>query len=342
MKFAILTSYALGVIAAAALIAGCNSNGGSSYGAPSGLSPNGFHSSRTISMNGLLITAAHPNFGVRNQLVPITPEKPNKKKGLYQYASDYDGSLLEFDYPKSDAQIGAITGVNSPEGECADVLYGAAKRDFWVTVSGSYQLAEFALGGKKPIKTLSVGSSGEPASCAMDPTTGNLAATIFGGGVVIFQNASGSGTLLATNMETYFDGYDNHGNLYVDGFNNDDKITMAVLPKGSSAFETLTLSNSVEFPGAVQYDGTYITLEDQEADAIYGYTCKGTSCTLERTVSLLGASDCVETWIGVGAVFCPDAGLNESNVYKYPAGGSSVATLSGSGYVPNSFVEVRK
>ncbi|MGC2407421.1 MAG: hypothetical protein WA431_13520 [Candidatus Cybelea sp.] len=342
MKFVSLTRYAFGVTAAAAMMAGCSSNGGSSYGAPSGLTPNSFHSPRTVSMNGLLITAAHPNFSVRNPMVPIAPEKQNKKKALYQYASDYDGSLLEFDYPKSDAQIGEITGVYMPSGECADILYGAAKRDFWVTVSGSYQLAEFALGGKKPIKTLSVGSGGEPASCAMDPTTGNLAATLFRGGVVIFQNASGSGTLLATNVETYFDGYDNHGNLYVDGFNNDNQTTMAELPKGSSTFKTLTLSNSVGFPGAVQYDGTYITLLDQEAEAIYGYTCKGTICTLKRTVSLSGASDCVETWIGVGAVFCPDAGLNESTVYKYPAGGSSIATLSGSGNVPNSFVEVRK
>lgn len=342
MKLLTLSTPALGLTVAAALMAGCSSNGDTSYGAPSGLTPNGFHSPRTVSMNGLLITAAHPNFSARNPRVPMAPEKPYKKKGLYQYASDYDGSLLEFDYPKSDAQIGEITGLNAPGGECADILYGAAKRDFWVTVSGSYQLAEFALGGKKPIKTLSVGSGGEPASCAMDPTTGNLAATLFGGGVVIFQNASGSGTLLATNLETYFAGYDSHGNLYVDGFDNQNQTTMAVLPKGSSQFKTLALSNSVEFPGAVQYDGTYITLLDQEAEAIYGYACRGTSCTLKRTVTLSGASDCVQTWIGVGAVFCPDAGLNEANVYKYPAGGSSIATLSGSAIVPSSFVEVRK
>jgi hypothetical protein len=332
MKFTILTSYAFGLTAAAAMMAGCSSNGGSSY------------SPGAVSINGRLITAAHPNFGVRNRLAPIVPDKPYAKKGLYQYEADLDGSLLEFDYPKSDSQIGEISNVNLPGGECADVLSGAAKRDFWVTVSGNYQVAEYAIGSKKPIKTLSTGSAGEPAACAMDPTTGNLAATFLDtGGVLIFQNASGSGTQVGSGMiEAFFDGYDSHGNLYVDGFNSGGKVAMAVLPKGSSTFKMLTLSNSVAFPGAVQYDGKYITLLDQEADAIYGYTCRDTTCTLKRTVTLQGASDCVQTWIGVGVVFCPDAGLNAANVYKYPAGGSSIATLNGSGSVPGAFVELRK
>jgi hypothetical protein len=101
------------------------------------------------------------------------------------------------------------------------------------------------------------------------------------------------------------------------------------LKKGSSTWETLSTSNTVEFPGQLQFDGKYVTVNDQEAHDIFGYACKGTSCTLERTVSLSGSSDCDQTWIGNGVAFCPDAGNGDVEVYKYPAGGSPIATLTG-------------
>jgi hypothetical protein len=107
MEFVILTSYAFGVTAAAAMMAGCSSNGASSYNAPSGVTQYSVHYPRTISINGMLITAAHPNFGVRNHLVPLTPDKQNKKKRLYQYEAT-PSELLEFDYPKSDSPIGEV------------------------------------------------------------------------------------------------------------------------------------------------------------------------------------------------------------------------------------------
>ena len=94
--------------------------------------------------------------------------------------------------------------------------------------------------------------------------------------------------------------------------------------------ETLSTSNTVEFPGQVQFDGKYVTVNDQEAHAIYGYTCSGTTCTLEQTVALTGSGDCDQTWIAKGYVICPDAGNGDGEIYKYPAGGSIVATLTGS------------
>jgi ABC-type multidrug transport system permease subunit len=79
-----LVTYALGFIASAALMAGCSSSGGSSFGTPSGVTPSGFYSPRTISINSLLITAAHPDLGMRNHVGPVAPDKHHEKKGLYQ------------------------------------------------------------------------------------------------------------------------------------------------------------------------------------------------------------------------------------------------------------------
>jgi hypothetical protein len=261
----------------------------------------------------------------------MAPDKNDKKKALYQYAASFgDGSLAVFDYPKSDKQIGSIGDISEAQGECANVLFGAGKKTFWVTASGTDQIFEFKVGGN-PIKTLNTPSGDVPVGCGIDPATGNLVATIINtGAVVVYPKASGSGTVSQSPLiEAFFAGYDKGSNLYVDGFNNQDEFGLVELEKGSSTWETLSTSNSVEFPGQVQFDGKYVTVNDQEAHDIFGYTCKGTSCTLKRTVSLSGSSDCDQTWIGNRVVFCPDAGNGDVEVYKYPAGGSPIATLTG-------------
>jgi hypothetical protein len=341
MKISSLTLYALTLTAAAGLMAGCSSSGA---GSP-GVTPGAFSSMQSVRINGLLVPAVHPNLSLLHRYESVTPDKHHKKKKKAdQYFSSFDSStILQFDYPKGDASIGTISGVTDASGMCTNVLYGVGKKDFWVSAAGSDELDEFAFGGTSPIKTLSE-STGEPAGCAIDPGTGNLAVAILGAGdVVIFANATGSGTTYSDGLEsTYFDGYDAKGNLYVDGLNSSDAFALLELPKGSSTFETLTLSNTVLAPGQVQWDGKYITVDDQSGKSIYGYTCSGTSCTLKETVSLSGSGDCVQTWIAKGLVFCPDATNGEGYVYKYPAGGSFIATLTGSWDLPIGSADVSK
>jgi hypothetical protein len=163
-----------------------------------------------------------------------------------------------------------------------------------------------------------------------------------GGDVVIFKNARGSGTVITTPLsEEYFDGYDNQGNLFADGFSNSG-FALVELPKGSSKFRTITTSNTVEFPGSVQWDGTYLTVFDQDANATYRYTVSGTAATLEGTVSYSGSSDCAQTWIVEGLVYCADAGNGDGEVFKYPAGGSPVAVFTGNFDLPLGTVAAEK
>jgi hypothetical protein len=341
MRVSKLATYALGLMAAA-MLAACSS-GGSSV-APSGVGSSaglpGGHIGRAMMLNGLLVTAAHPAQNARLHQGGAAPDKHKKKKKLYQWGSNFENStVLQFDYPKGDSSIGSVSASDS-QGECTN---GKAKKTWWVSASGADEVDEFSYKGGSPIATLDV-SEGEPAGCAIDPTTGNLAETILSNGeVVIFTNASGSGTAYSTPLiEAFFDGYDKNGNLYADGFNGDDEFQLVELPKGSSTFEDISISNSVDFPGAVQWDGTYVTVNDQEAHDIYQYTVSGTTATLEGTVALNGTSDCVQTWIAGSLVFCPDAGNSEGYVFKYPAGGSSIATLTGDWDLPIGFVQVAK
>ena len=54
-----------------------------------------------------------------------------------------------------------------------------------------------------------------------------------GGDVVIFKNASGSGTVYTTPLdEEFFDGYDNQGNLFADGFTGNRWLRACRAPEG--------------------------------------------------------------------------------------------------------------
>ncbi len=251
---------------------------------------------------------------------PALAQRLARGTGEIQYFSNFygSGSLLEFDYPKSESPIGSIrfNGVS---------FCTKGARTFWVT--GSDKIAEFKVGGATPIRVLRTGPY--TSGCAVDPATGDLAALdVIPGGVSIFHKARGKGKVISGSGEVYHDGYDNQSNLFADG-SSSHGFTLVELKKGSSAFVAITTSNSVEFPGSVQWDGKYLTVTDQEADAIYRYAVRGTNATLRGTVSLRGAADCATTWIARPYVYCADGGNNDGEVFKYPAGGSPIATLSG-------------
>jgi hypothetical protein len=353
MRMTKSVGYAVALATGMALLAACSSNGGSTLtgGAPAAGVPEVSHNDRAAVVNGVAILAAHPDANARTyQGGVVSPDKKKKKNVLYQWISNFDDSIVgQFDYPKGDSMIGLVNQGAFPQGECADVTYGIAKETFWVVESGWYKVYEYSYKGGSPIAELSE-TIQEPDGCAMDPKSGNLAVTLYGEGanVVIFSKGSGSGTSYRDGIgETYFAGYDDRGNLYVDGLlPYSHQAAVAELPSGASSFVPVTLSNTLGSPGGVQYDGKYMTFNDQDAAAIYGYKCSGTSsgtsCTLKQTVSLSGSSDCVQTWIGKGLVYCPDAGNNVATVYKYPAGGPAIATLSGSYDHPVGAVVVAK
>lgn len=327
-----LAKHAAVIPVVAALLAGCSNNGGPALTPSSASAGIGIaHIGRAVMVNGVLITAAHPNVSaqrrVRSQL------RRSMKNGLYQYIGDFgNGEISEFDYPKSNGSIGSIDF--GAGGECTRT----GKGTFWV--ANSNELAEFKVGGRSPMRTLEPGGEG----CAIDPASGDIAATdLSSGGIIIFRHARGKGKVYSPGLiEAFFDGYDDHGNLFVDGFNSSGDLGLVELPKGSSTFETITTTNNVEFPGAVQWDGKYLTVGDQEAHAIYRYTVSGTTATLKGTVLLSGSSDCDQTWIAKSIVFCPDAGNVDVEVYSYPAGGYPIATLIGSFSEPVAAVQVAR
>jgi hypothetical protein len=320
-----------GAVVALVIVSAC---GSTSSVAPSAATFNATYVGRMLFVNGRPVTAAR--LSPLPRYAELVPDK--SKKENYEYIfNDYASYASIFDYPKSTAMIGQINGA-AGQG-CTNVLYGYGKHIFWNDVRSNGLIDEYKVPDKL-IKALSINYT-FTSSCAMN-TSGDLAVGILlgnsygsGGQVVIFKNASGSGKAYKTPLaKEYSNGYDSSGNLFADGFDSDYHFMLVELPSGSSTFVTIKTSNSPDFPGSVQWDGTYMTVFDQDTSETYQYTVSGTTATLKNTIEYSGAGDCAQTWIVTGLLYCADAGNNDGEVFNYPVGGSAIATFTGSFDVP--------
>jgi hypothetical protein len=285
-----------------------------------------------------------PNLHVPHRYQSILPDDAALAKSTYYdyIINEYGSYATIFNYPTGTKQIGSIKGAGGQG--CTNVLYGYGKKTFW-NIAGADEITEYSA-PQKVLKKLAITGGSLPSSCALD-TNGDLAIGIlFGteaGAIALFKKASGTPTFIKTPLNTeYFDGYDPKGNLFFDGTAPNTPFQLDEIPAGSTKVQTIETSNTVSFPGSVQWDGTYVTVEDQEANAIYRYSISGTTATLKSTVTLKGASDCSQTWIAKGVVFCADAGNDGGEVFKYPAGGPPVAILKGNFDEPLGTVAVEK
>jgi hypothetical protein len=312
-----------GVLVALAILSACS---GSSSVAPSAGALNVQYVGRTLILNGRPVTAAR--LSALPRFETIVPDHIVRVRHYEYIFSQYGTYASIFDYPKSLNQIGSIQG-DGGQG-CTNVLFGYGKGIMW-NIGGDTQITEYKV-PKTPIKTLK-DSVGMPSSCAMN-ASGDLAVGILAGtdagSVIIFRHASGSGKVYPTELTggEYFDGYDNQGDLFADGFAGSG-FQLDELPKGANKFQTVKLPNTVQFPGSVQWDGKYVTVLDQQANAIYQYTISGAKATLKGTVKLTGSSDCAQGWIVPGIVYCGDFGNNGGEIFRYPAGGSPIAIFKG-------------
>ncbi|MGA9018527.1 MAG: hypothetical protein WA304_12595 [Candidatus Cybelea sp.] len=295
--------FALRVCAAVALLAGCG--GGSQLGS-SPIQPDAFPTRASWMA-------------------------PKAKQGDLAYVGGFYG-VSAFTYP-------SFKYVYSIAGDDAQGLCAAKNGDWWVVESGADEVSEYAHGGTTPLKTLSV-PGGEAAGCAVDPTTGTLAVTILGSGdVVVFTGGYGRGTTIADDLDSsYFDGYDDKGDLFVDGITSSDTYGVVELPKGGNSFESITLSRSLEFPGGIQWYDKYLAVGDQEAHEIYHFAIRGTNAKAIGATDLGGSSDVVQFYIQKPYVVGADAGNEDVALWDYPAGGSPVKVITGKFDLPTGVI----
>ena len=255
-----------------------------------------------------------------------------KREDLLYISNEGSGDVDVYSYPKL-TPVGVLSGLYTPKGECAD-----SAGNVFITTGGGSQIVEYGHGGSEPIATLA-----DPyqtvEGCSVDPTTGNLAAANFSGpsisqgSISIYKHATGS-------PEMYFDlsiyyvsfcGYDDRGDLFVDGVSPSRQFVFAELPKGSSLFKNIFLRHPVYTAGNIQWDGKFVAVGDQ-GNSDHGsaiYQDKGASGNVIHTTPLDGSCDVVQFWIQGHTVIGPDSCNNDVALWKYPRGGSATATLTG-------------
>jgi DNA-binding beta-propeller fold protein YncE len=265
-------------------------------------------------------------------MMPQTRERswmaPDAKRSDLLYIAEETGDVAVFSYPKGTPE-GTLTGLPDPQGECVD-KHG----DVFVTTFGGQEILEYAHGGTNPINTLQ--NPGElMEGCSVDRKSDTLAVINFapmggsGGGVSLYANATGSPTVLTDPnlMLGYQLGYDNKGNLFLDGVNASSQFEFAELPKGSSTFTEISLNATIATPGGVQWDGTYVVVGDATGGKVY--QTNGAGGKVERTMTLSDSDGIFQFFIDRKKFIGPNVDSTTAMFWRYPAGGSPTKTLSG-------------
>lgn len=255
----------------------------------------------------------------------MRPEAIRSKILYVSYA--YGNDVLAFEYPSGQA-LGVITGIPQAQGLCTSKKIGGK---WWVVATGANEVLEFAHGGTTPIFTINT-MSDQPANCAIDPTTGNIAVTMVSSPkVIVYKSGTISGTSYAPPFYPFFSGYDPDGNLYVDG-SAASNIYLARLRPGATSFQPISLNYiGVFVAGGIQWHKGRLALGDQETSVVYQYKLRGKNGTLQNTTQLNGG-EAGGFWIQGTHIIAGDGG--NVGIWDYPAGGAPVQTIPGGFYGP--------
>jgi hypothetical protein len=254
---------------------------------------------------------------------------PEAKRSGLLYVAEETGSVDVFSYPKGTLE-GTLTGISEPQGECVD-----KNGDVFVTTFAAQEILEYAHGGTSPIATLQ--NPGEyMEGCSVDLKSGTLAAINFeptsgsgNGGVSLYANASGSPTVLSDPnlLLGYQLGYDDKGNLFLDGVDASRQFEFAELPKGSSSFKQISVKVSIATPGGVQWDGKYVAVGDATGGTVY--RINGAHGQVKGTVTLSDSDGIFQFFIDGKTFIGPNVYSSTAMFWSYPAGGSPTKTLTG-------------
>jgi hypothetical protein len=230
-----------------------------------------------------------------------------------------------YSYP-GESLVGTLTGFYNALGLCSD-----AKGNVWITDQSHEMILEYKHGGTKPIAQVSDPYS-NPAGCAVDSRTGNLAVANSNGDVAIFAGATGTPTFYPTKPLTGGPvnvTYDKNGNLYISA--NLDRHHISWLPYGGSSVSKMHLRPTTPAHHiGLQYDGQYLTYL---SGGIYQYSLNGSKGKNKHIVTLYNVCCTAGYFIHGSVVFV--TGPYVVYTFNYPAGGyytSAIANFTSQPY----------
>ncbi len=275
---------------------------------------------------------------------------PEAKRADLLYVSDLSAQVVDIYTYRGHKLVGTITGFFNPEGLCVDKA-----GDVYVTndtSEGVYQITEYAHGSTMPLRTLN-DPRGRANGCSVDPKTGDLAVADFWGpsegigNVAVYHHASGT-PIAYSNPNIwyyYYCGYDDNGNLFVDGETQGSVFGLGEVPKGGDALKFVNVNETIYLPGGVQWDGKYLAVGDQVAvkhnftSTVYQFAINGRTGTEVSAMVLTDSSYVTQFWIPfVDAsrrhkygtrLIGPNQNGKSTMIWAYPAGGDPLQTISG-------------
>lgn len=257
---------------------------------------------------------------------------PGASRGDLLYAISNAGTVVYiFTYPGG-KPVGTLSGFYRSFGICSD-----ANGNVWIVNQASAKIVEYAHGGTSPIKTLG-DRNFSPVGCSVDPTTGNLAAVgtnKSGAAIAVFVDAKRHPLLYSMPLGSAgFCGYDNGGNLFVDGFRNSIYVGFGELRKRATKFKEIALPISLTDAGQVQWDGKHITIGSGYAEgggSVFRYDIRGNRAVEICSVGLNDMKYLRAFWIQGSRVVATDLGGSHPYpsilFYNYPAGGNPTKTI---------------
>jgi hypothetical protein len=321
MKISRSVTYAVGVLAAAALVAGCSGGSGSQATGITPISQSGASSHAGAPLGHRLQDAfigSHPSGAIHPDHHKSWISKDIARAPRLFFASDYGvGDVYIYTMPGMSLKA-TLTGFSGPQGLCND-----SKGDIFVNNTNTLQVLELSRTGTL-LNTFN-DTYGYPVGCAVDPASGDLAVTdIFGlygaGQVVVWPGANPSATPHTISNPSqyfyYFDGYGPGSSLWVSGRNSYGTYMLSGC--GASSCSTIPLSGgTIYFPGAVQWDnarGNWV---------VFDQLCNDTNAACSYTVSDSGVLGNQTTYLAYnGSNICDMVqGVIAANNKKYVAGG---------------------
>lgn len=303
MKVLKVSSYPLRACFALALLAGCASP-----------------SDRTMPNNGSQdrLTVEHLRHA-GSWMHPTT-------SGDLIYVSVYKGVEI---YSTVGKAVGMLQGLTDP-GMCSDT-----QGNIWVTYGDS--MLQYPHGGTYPIAQAYLPSSFQARSCAVDPTTGNLAVVEVsesnGQNIAVFQNIYDPPQTYTDPefSESYFClAYDNQGNLFVNGTGKKAKL-LAELPAGGNTLGTVTVDQNLGKIGGLQWDGQYLAVGDSLNHVVYQMSVASGKAVTEGATHYNGQRPQFKVVVPFAiqnGLLVIQVAANKIGYFNYPSGGKPTHRLS--------------
>lgn len=257
------------------------------------------------------------------------------------YATQGGDAVYVYTFPHG-KPVGLVSGALGSRGLCVDES-GDVFVPWVYNVGGVY---EYAHGGGTPITYLGVDFNW-PNGCSTSPKAGALAVVAGPGNgratVAVYHYHPKRGWGLSKDYSSFamatsdFCGYDDAGNLFVDGKDSSGNFALAELPKGGKSFVKISVAQTIASPGQIQWDGEHLAIGDTGVtpSIIYQFDVSGSNAVEVGSTTLVDSQTVEQFWIQGSNVVAPDlkrkCGDSQGGciaIYNYPAGGNAIQTIA--------------